>query len=89
MLRLKFWTTNKSDHSKKVHVEFSISENKLRAVIRDEGNGFDPNNLSNPTDPENLLKESGRGIFILKSLMDDVSFSFSSKGTEIILTKKL
>lgn len=80
---------NKNDHSKKVHVEFSISENELRAVIRDEGNGFDPNNLSNPTDPENLLKESGRGIFILKSLMDDVSFSFSSKGTEIILTKKL
>lgn len=80
---------NKSDHSKKVHVEFSISANELRAVIRDEGNGFDPNNLSNPTDPENLLKESGRGIFILRSLMDDVSFSFSSKGTKIILTKKL
>ena len=80
---------NKSDRSKKVHVEFSISANELRAVIRDEGYGFDPNDLSNPTDPENLLKESGRGIFILKSLMDDVSFSFSSKGTEIILTKKL
>ena len=57
--------------------------------IRDEGVGFDPELVANPLAPENLFKESGRGIFIVKTLMDDVKFIFAKSGTEIILTKKV
>jgi len=75
--------------SKKVHVEFTVSGNELKITVMDEGGGFDPSKLGNPLAPENLLKESGRGIFILKTLMDKVKFSFSPKGTIITMFKKI
>lgn len=79
---------NNSDESKKVFIEFLVFPNKVTIKIKDQGTGFDPRNLKNPLDPENLLKESGRGIFILKALMDEVDFNFANQGTEIILSKK-
>lgn len=75
--------------SKKVHVEFTVVGKELKISVMDEGGGFDPSTLGNPLAPENLLKESGRGIFILKSLMDKVNFSFSPKGTKITMIKKI
>lgn len=78
---------NKKDPNKKVSIEFNWSGNKLTIRIRDEGNGFNPDNLENPLHPDNLLKESGRGIFIIEKLMDDVRFEFSDSGTTIILSK--
>ena len=74
---------NKKDPNKKVYIAFQLGEDWVEVSVRDEGEGFDPKTLSDPLDPNNLMKESGRGIFILKSLMDDVSFSFTSKGTTI------
>jgi len=79
---------NKQDMSKNVHVRFVFYEGKLEVKIRDEGDGFNPENVSDPLAPENLLKESGRGIFILSTLMDDVQFKFSDSGTEITLVKE-
>jgi serine/threonine-protein kinase RsbW len=55
-------------------------------TVKDQGEGFDPSAIHNPLDPENLMKEHGRGIFILKSLMDDVRFDFSRSGTTIRMT---
>ena len=75
--------------STKVLVEFTVSGKELKISVMDEGGGFDPSKLGNPLAPENLLKESGRGIFILKALMDKVNFSFSSKGTKITMIKNL
>ncbi|MCK4827986.1 ATP-binding protein, partial [bacterium] len=49
--------------------------------------GFDLNKLASPLEPHNILKENGRGVFILHSLMDEVKFDFSSGGTEVIITK--
>ena len=79
---------NKQDKRKKVHIKFTFQEKKLTIRIRDEGKGFNPDQVSDPLAPENLLKESGRGIFILTSLMDDVRFEFDKKGTSIILSKE-
>lgn len=78
---------NKKDGKKTVTVRFEFEGKKLTVRIRDQGKGFTPENVSDPLAPENLLKESGRGIFILSSLMDDVQYEFHKDGTEIILTK--
>jgi len=79
---------NKQNENKHVTIKFLFEDRKLICKITDEGEGFNPNNVGDPLAPENLLKESGRGIFILSSLMDDVKYAFSENGTEIILTKE-
>lgn len=79
---------NKQDENKRVHITFEFEPPKLTVRVRDEGEGFNPEKISDPLAPENLLKESGRGIFILSSLMDDVQFSFNRTGTEICLIKE-
>lgn len=71
---------------RRVHVTQRITHLDVTYVIRDEGPGFDPGQLPDPTDPENLLKASGRGIMLIKTFMDDVSFS--SKGNEIKMVKR-
>ena len=54
-------------------------------VVRDEGQGFDPKFLPDPTDPEHLLKPSGRGLMLIRTFMDKVEFNKS--GTEITMVK--
>jgi serine/threonine-protein kinase RsbW len=79
---------NKSDPSKKVHLKFILSDDTLTICVRDEGGGFKVEQVADPLEPQNLLKESGRGIFIVKTLMDDIRFHFTMQGTEVILIKK-
>lgn len=79
---------NRKDKKKKVQVRFSLTDNSITVYIKDEGEGFDPEKISNPLEPENILRESGRGIFILKALMDEVEFDFSGKGTEVKMVKR-
>lgn len=74
---------NKKDPSKTVQIVFRIKENSIRISIQDQGGGFNPDKLADPLDPKNLMKESGRGLFILKSLMGNVSFQFSPQGTTV------
>ena len=78
---------NKLDPNKNVHISIMPLQGGIRITIRDEGDGFDPEDIPNPLAPENLLKESGRGLFIVKSLMDEVEYNFLSGGTEIRMTK--
>ena len=80
---------NKYDKTKNVYVDFVASKKDIKITVRDEGNGFDPNTLSDPLAPENILKESGRGVFILRTLMDNIDFSFSPTGTIITIVKKI
>lgn len=77
---------NKSDPKKKVYLTCGLSKEKIMLRVRDSGGGFDPSRLHNPLSDENLLRESGRGIFLMKMLMDKVEFHFSKKGTEVRLT---
>lgn len=78
---------NKQDPTKRVYLHFTTEGNTLTVVVRDEGEGFNPDSLPDPLDPANLLKESGRGIFILKTLMDEVKFEFTDRGTQLTLIK--
>ncbi len=77
---------NKQDRRKRVNLRFDFEGEKLIVKIKDQGTGFNPDKISDPLAPENLLKESGRGVFILSTLMDEVKFNFD-KGTEITLVK--
>jgi len=79
---------NKQDKNKKVHIKFEFEATRLVVSIKDEGKGFNPDKVSDPLAPENLLKESGRGIFIVSSLMDDIQYSFHKDGTQINLIKE-
>lgn len=79
---------NKQNKDKTVSIQLILEERRLTVSIKDQGKGFDPRKLSDPLAPENLLKESGRGIFILSTLMDDVRFDFHGEGTEVIMIKE-
>ena len=74
---------NKSDKKKNVHLFLSLNDNLIRFVIKDEGIGFDYHNLPDPTSPENIDKPSGRGIFLMKHLSDEVNFSNNGSLVEL------
>jgi serine/threonine-protein kinase RsbW len=76
---------NKYDKQKTVYICAEISAEAARFTVRDEGDGFDPAALPNPLDPDNLLKPSGRGIFLMRQLMDEVKYN--ERGNEVTLTK--
>jgi serine/threonine-protein kinase RsbW len=59
----------------------------LTITVRDQGSGLDAKRIPDPLAPENLLKSSGRGIFLIRAFMDEVRFSDLSPGTEITMTK--
>ena len=78
---------NAYDPGKKVTLDFEKTGDDLVITIRDQGKGLDLNNIPDPLAPENLLKTSGRGIFLIRSFMDDVQIHPSHTGTEIKLIK--
>ena len=85
---------NRSDSAKHVFVEFETGTNadipELAIRVRDQGEGFDPQTVANPLDPENLLKSSGRGIFLIRNFMDDVQLRRAPEGgMEIRMVKRL
>jgi serine/threonine-protein kinase RsbW len=76
---------NSNDPNKRVYFQFLVNEDKLTVVVKDEGNGFNPDKVPNPLDPENLLNTTGRGIFLMRTLMDEVSYN--ENGTEVQMVK--
>lgn len=78
---------NRDDQLKKVYIEFKKYQSRVEISIRDDGSGFNPETIADPLEPENMFKESGRGIFIVRSLMDDVQYHFSPQGTQVVLVK--
>ncbi len=76
---------NKCDPSKLVKIHAQIENSKLVIRIKDEGKGFDPTRLPDPTEPENLLKDSGRGVYLMKVYMDEVKYNVTPSGLETIL----
>ncbi|HYU80861.1 MAG TPA: ATP-binding protein [Vicinamibacterales bacterium] len=85
---------NRHDESKRVIVEFSPvpphDPDELVIRVEDEGEGFDPEELADPLAPENILKSSGRGIFLIRSFMDDVQLQRGQRrGMEIKMVKKV
>ena len=85
---------NRFDPAKLVTIEFALepAEAPTALVIRitDEGEGFDPVEVADPLAPENLLRSSGRGIFFMRSFMDDVTLRRrAAGGMEVLMTKRL
>ncbi len=78
---------NAYDPEKKVELEFVRTKDDLVIFVRDQGKGLDLAKVPDPLAPENLLKTSGRGIFLIRSFMDDVQITPSQAGTEFKLTK--
>ena len=72
---------NQSNAAKMVHLELQMQPGLLICSIEDEGSGFDFSNLPDPTEPENIEKLGGRGIFLMRNLSDDVKFEESGKKT--------
>ena len=72
---------NKLDEKKKVEVEVLINSNQIISTVKDHGDGFNPKAANNPLKEENLLKDSGRGIFLIKEISDSVDYL--DNGTKI------
>ncbi len=81
---------NKLDVHKKVNATFVLHGYDLAITISDQGQGFDPEKVSDPLNPQNLMKTSGRGIFYMKTFMDHVHYTFApGGGTSLVMTKNL
>ena len=81
---------NKLDTGKKVEVCYKMTPESLTIIVRDQGSGFQADKIPNPLEGDNLLKPSGRGIFYMRSFMDEVNFRTpASGGTEVRMVKML
>ena len=80
---------NKSDESKLVKINVNVEGRKVIISVKDEGIGFDPQKIPDPTEPENLLKDSGRGVYLMRFYMDDLKYNVTPTGTETILVLNL
>ncbi|MGB1841724.1 MAG: ATP-binding protein, partial [Longimicrobiales bacterium] len=78
---------NGHDPSKNVVVEVVMSQGCLQATVRDQGTGFDPTLVPDPTLPENLSRSCGRGLFLMRELLDEVSYN--DRGNEVTLVLRL
>ncbi|OGU32969.1 MAG: hypothetical protein A2057_13140 [Ignavibacteria bacterium GWA2_35_9] len=79
---------NKCDVNKKVEIDVLVNDGYITIKVKDEGKGFDPSKIPDPTSPENLLKDSGRGLYLMRIYMDDLKYNITPSGTETILTLK-
>ena len=79
---------NRQDEAKKVEVSFKTLPDAIEITVRDEGAGFNQENVPDPTDPQNLLKTNGRGILFMRNFMDEVEWSRHPEGGTVVRMKK-
>jgi serine/threonine-protein kinase RsbW len=81
---------NKLDPNKIVDVCFEVAPDQLSVSVKDQGSGFQAEMIPNPLDTDNLLKPTGRGIFYIRTFMDEVEFkTLSQGGTEVHMVKRI
>jgi serine/threonine-protein kinase RsbW len=81
---------NRHDPAKKVTVDLDIQTDRVAISVQDEGRGFDPDRLPDPVAKENLMREVGRGLFIVRAYMDEVHFEMiEGQGLRIRMVKLL
>lgn len=80
---------NKCDPKKLVVIDVWVENTSLFISVKDSGKGFDPSALPDPTETDNLLKDSGRGVYLMKVYMDEIKFNVTDQGTETLLMLKL
>jgi serine/threonine-protein kinase RsbW len=79
---------NAYDPEKKFFLAYESKDDSIVITITDQGQGLDAGNIPDPLAPENLMKGSGRGIFLIRAFMDEVKFRNTNPGTEVTLIKK-
>jgi serine/threonine-protein kinase RsbW len=80
---------NKCNLDKKVYINVFVEDGNIIIKVKDEGDGFDPAKVPDPTEPQNLLKDSGRGVYLMKVYMDDLKYNATPEGMETVLILKL
>jgi len=80
---------NKGDETKLVTIDVTKDDKQLTIRVKDQGKGFDPSKIPDPTETDNLLKDSGRGIYLMRVYMDDLKFNVTPEGCETILVLNL
>ena len=76
---------NARDPGKRVTLEAWVSETRVRVRVTDEGTGFDPEALPDPTLPQNRTRARGRGVYLITELMDEVTFNARGNSVEMVL----
>jgi serine/threonine-protein kinase RsbW len=79
---------NDRDPAKRVRVEVELGPERVQVLVRDEGDGFDPGAVPDPTLPENIEEPGGRGIFLLRELMDEVNFNGCGNCVRLVLYRQ-
>jgi serine/threonine-protein kinase RsbW len=74
---------NSNDKAKNVHLSLALNDSMIKFIVKDEGPGFDYQDLPDPTAPENLEKPGGRGIFLMRHLSDEVEFKDKGRIVEL------
>jgi len=80
---------NGNDRKKRVHLRFKVDVDRLLIAVKDQGEGIDESEIPDPLDPQNLLKPGGRGIFFIRSFMDNVRFSNCPEGGYELIMEKM
>jgi serine/threonine-protein kinase RsbW len=80
---------NRLQEGKRVRMEFTVRPGALEIEVCDEGKGFDPSAVADPLAPENLLKAEGRGIFFMRSFVDEVTYVFPPEGGTVVRLRKV
>lgn len=75
---------NKSDEKKSVFIEFLLNRNVLKITVTDQGKGFKPEKVPDPTNPENIELINGRGLFLMKKLADEIEFNKKGNSVKMI-----
>lgn len=76
---------HKKDKSKIVKIDVTTDNEEIKIVVKDQGKGFDPSKIPDPTHPDNLLKDSGRGLYLMRIFLKELSYNITPSGTETIM----
>jgi serine/threonine-protein kinase RsbW len=76
---------NEEDPRKRVRLEVFLEDDRIMVRVTDEGEGFDPGDVPDPTSPKNLLKSGGRGLFLMRQLMDEVHYNERGNSVTMVL----
>jgi serine/threonine-protein kinase RsbW len=79
---------NEGDARRSIRVEVSIDDTRVELRVVDEGSGFDPDAVPDPTEPENLERSGGRGLFLIRKLMDEVEYNDRGNAVRLLLRRE-
>jgi serine/threonine-protein kinase RsbW len=79
---------NKEDPTRTVRVEVSIDNTRVELCVMDQGSGFDPSAVPDPTEPDNLERTGGRGLFLIRKLMDEVEYNERGNAVRLLLRRE-